>query len=839
MMDDQHRKALLAEISEHEALLTRLESDRERARERLAALRAALVAFGSAAVSPTDTADLSRTESPMTSAQKVALFRSLFRGRREVFPRLWVNQRRGTKGYAPACHNEWVPGVCEKPRIKCGECPRQAFVPVDDQVILDHLQGRYVIGIYPLLEDDTCWFLAADFDGPSWTHDVAAFVDTCRSVAVPVAIERSRSGDGAHAWFFFAAPVPASVARAMGCHLITETMSRRHQLGMESYDRLFPNQDTRPRGGFGNLIALPLQHGARQRGHTVFLDGNLEPVRDQWAYLASVSPMDPASVEAIAREAAQSDQIIGVRQADIEHEDAKPWERQPSGQCPLKAIHGPLPSEIRTVLAQRLFVETAGLPSPLLNQIKRLAAFQNPEFYARQRMRLSTAITPRVIACAEDLPQHVALPRGCLADLDALLRKYGIRLLVDDQRCSGEEIGVSFAGELTDTQRCAAKAMLEHDIGVLVAPPGMGKTVLGTYLIAERARSSLILVHRRPLLDQWIAQLSMFLAIDAKEVGRIGGGARKPNGRLDVAMIQSLVCKERVDDIVATYGQVVIDECHHIPAASFERVLSEVKARYVVGLTATPHRRDGHHPILAMQLGPVRFSVTPNSREARRPFTSRLIVRETVFQLDATTVDSAIQKIYGALAADAERNALILDDVIRAVHEQRSPILLTERRDHLEYLAERLRGFVRHLVVLQGGMGVKERRAVVARLAALPDHEERLILATGRYIGEGFDDTRLDTLFLAFPVSWKGTLLQYAGRLHRLHAKKTEVQIYDYADTNVPVLRRMFEKRLRTYRALGYAQMDGPLRDEARARELTIKYDEEARTNVVDDTSGR
>jgi superfamily II DNA or RNA helicase len=836
MTDDRGRRALQAEISEHEALLTQLESDRERARARLAALRAALVTLESPSISATNTPDRSQAEAPTTSAEKVALFRSLFRGRTDVFPRLWTNPRKGTKGYAPACHNEWVRGVCEKPRIKCSECSNQAFVPVDDQVILDHLQGRQVIGIYPLLEDDTCWFLAADFDGPSWTHDVAAFVYTCRSVAVPVAVERSRSGDGAHAWFFFTAPVPASVARAMGCYLITETMSRRHQLGMESYDRLFPNQDTRPRGGFGNLIALPLQHEARQRGHTVFLDEDLEPVRDQWAYLASVSPMDPAAVEAIAREATRSGQVIGVRQADVDSEDTTPWERQPSGQCRPTPIQGSLPSEIRAVLAQRLFVETAGLPSPLLNQIKRLAAFQNPEFYARQRMRLSTAITPRVIACAEDLPQHVALPRGCLVDLEAMLREYGVHLLVDDQRHSGEGIDVSFTGELTDTQQSAAKAMLEHDIGILVAPSGIGKTVLGTYLIAQRARNSLILVHRQPLLDQWITQLSMFLAIDAKEVGRIGGGARKPNGRLDVAMIQSLVRKERVDDIVATYGHVVVDECHHVPAVSFEHVLSEVKARYIVGLTATPHRRDGHHPILAMQLGPVRFSVAPNSRAARRPFASRLIVRETAFQLDATTMDSGIQKIYGALAADADRNALILDDVIRAVHERRSPILLTERRDHLEYLAERLRGFVHHLVVLKGGMGVKERRAVVARLAELPDHEERLILATGRYIGEGFDDTRLDTLFLAFPVSWKGTLLQYAGRLHRLHPKKTEVQTYDYADINVPMLHRMFDKRLRTYRALGYAREGGPLDDAAPARELTLEYDEYTFDDSVDET---
>jgi superfamily II DNA or RNA helicase len=488
---------------------------------------------------------------------------------------------------------------------------------------------------------------------------------------------------------------------------------------------------------------------------------------------------------------------------------------------------------VRAVLAQRLFVEKANLPSPLLNEIKRLAAFQNPEFYKKQSLRFSTAMTPRVIACAEELAQHVALPRGCVDDLKELLQAHGVELQVEDRRQEGEALQVELKGELTAVQQQAAQALLQHDIGVFVAPPGVGKTVLGTYLVAKRASSTLVLVHRQPLLDQWVAQLSMFLGVKEKEIGQIGGGKRKPNGRLDVAMIQSLVRQGRVEDLVETYGHVIVDECHHVPAVSFERVLSEVKARYVLGLTATPHRRDGHHPILEMQLGPVRFAVDPRSQAARRPFDHRLIVRETLFRLEGGGAEAGIQGIYAALAADEGRNRLILDDVLHALEEGRSPILLTERRDHLEYFAEQLRGFVRHLIVLQGGMTAKERRELGARLAAVPDGEERLVLATGRYIGEGFDDPRLDTLILAVPVSWKGTLVQYTGRLHRLHPRKSEVRIFDYVDREVPVLARMFERRLRTYRAIGYVRGEAGMRgvgagEAGVVRERTVEYDEEA-----------
>ncbi len=825
-------------ITREEARVVGLTEELARAQAHLGALRSQHGAFEERRSRSGPLPHLSIDAAPPAPTEKVALFRQMFRGREDVYAKLWTNERTGRKGYAPACANEWVRGVCEKPRVRCGECPNQAFLPVEDHVILDHLQGRHVIGAYPLLENETCWFLAVDFDKASWRDDVAAFAETARVLGVPAAIERSRSGNGAHAWFFFSAPVAASAARKMACFLVTETMARRHELSLASYDRLSPNQDTIPRGGFGNLIALPLQHGPRQEGNSVFVDDRLVPYADQWAFLGGIARLGPATVDRIARDAVRKGLVVGVRASDTgdDEESAAPWTRRPSGKLPATRFSEPLPKQVRAVLAQRLFVEKTGLSPAHLNHIKRLAAFQNPEFYKKQSLRLSTALTPRVIACAGESPEHVALPRGCRPEVETLLREHGSALSIDDQRCSGEPLEVRFEGALTPIQARAARALLGEDIGVFVAPPGVGKTVVGTYLVAARARNTLVLVHRQPLLDQWIAQLSMFLGIAPTAIGQIGAGKRAPNGRLDVAMLQSLVRLGRVDDLVATYGHVIVDECHHVPAASFERVLSEVKARFVTGLTATPRRRDGLHPIIEMHLGLVRFAVDPKSQAARGPFEHRLIVRETAFtggQADAT---AGIQTLYAALAEDEARNRLILDDVIRALGDGRSPILLTERKDHLLCLVERLRRFTRHLVVLRGGMTPPERREVAAQLAAIPDGEQRLIIATGRYIGEGFDDARLDTLFLAMPVSWKGTLVQYTGRLHRLHPGKAEVRIYDYVDRNVPVLLRMFEKRLRGYRAIGYARTEAPFGYEEVNEEILTDGDED-RPDPRDDST--
>nr|WP_234704985.1 DEAD/DEAH box helicase [Sinorhizobium meliloti] len=365
---------------------------------------------------------------------------------------------------------------------------------------------------------------------------------------------------------------------------------------------------------------------------------------------------------------------------------------------------------------------------------------------------------------------------------------------------------VSFQGELRRPQAKAFDALVAHDNGVLAATTAFGKTVVAAALIAHRARNSLILVHRRGLLDQWVARLSSFLNIDPKQIGIIGGGKRKPTGVIDVALIQSLVRNGDVADHVADYGHLIVDECHHLSAASFELVARRSKARYVVGLSATVARQDGHHPIIFMQCGPVRHRVDARVQAAERGIRHRARDRATKFELPpplASVERPSMPAIYAALAQDSGRNDLIFDDVLNSLEAKRSPVVLTERKDHLDYLQQRFAPFVKNLVVLRGGMSASDRKLANAALR-VSDDQERLIIATGRYIGEGFDDARLDTLFLTMPIAWKGTLAQYVGRLHRLHDGKKDVLVVDYVDNTVPVLARMAAKRRAGYRALGY-----------------------------------
>ncbi|HEY0372861.1 MAG TPA: DEAD/DEAH box helicase family protein [Thermoanaerobaculia bacterium] len=394
-----------------------------------------------------------------------------------------------------------------------------------------------------------------------------------------------------------------------------------------------------------------------------------------------------------------------------------------------------------------------------------------------------------------------------LHELLELLAELNVTPVVRDERVGGVPLRATFRGELRPEQQIAANAMLAHDTGVLAATTAFGKTVVAAWLIAQRGVNALVLVHRRQLLDQWVERLSSFLDLQKNAIGQIGGGRDRATGLLDIALIQSLGRKGVVDDRVGEYGHLIMDECHHLPAYSFEQVARRAKARFVAGLSATVARKDGHHPIIFMQCGPVRHRVNAKAQAIARPFEHRAIVRPTLFQSAASAGEDqrgAFQTLYRELVADDVRNARICDDVIDAAREGRSPLVLTERNDHLDRLASHLSGRVQHLIMLRGGMGRKQRAAVAERLSAIPRHEERVLLSTGKYIGEGFDDARLDTLMLTLPVSWRGTIAQYAGRLHRLHDDKREVRIYDYADLNVPMLARMFDRRCRGYEAVGY-----------------------------------
>ena len=751
-----------------------------------------------------------------TEKQKIALFRSLFRGREDVFPRRFESKRTGKSGYQPVCRNEWIRPLCQKPKIKCGNCENRDFTPLSDVVIRNHLIGNdptdrhrreFVIGVYPMLVDETCWFLTVDFDRETWQEDSRIYLEICETFNVPAVLERSRSGNGGHIWIFFSEPIPAKLARQLGAFMLTQAMESRPEMGFDSYDRFFPSQDTLPRGGFGNLIALPLQAKPREKGNSLFVDENFRPYTEQWSFLSAIRRMNFTEVQSVVDKAAYRGGVLGVRFVSTDEDDISPWLFSPSGRKPEIKIVEPLPDSVDLVLSNQIYIDKEDLPPVLKNKLIRLAAFQNPEFYKAQAMRFPTFDKPRIVHCCEDFPKHIGLPRGCLEDTTELLHSMGIQTRFIDERFGGDRVKSEFTGTLRPEQQAATDALLEHDTGVLAASTAFGKTVVAAYLIAKRSVNTLILVHLKELLYQWIARLNTFLDVSVDDIGQIGGGKRKPTGIIDVATIQSLGRKGVVDDIVAKYGYLIVDECHHISARSFEIVARQCKAKYVTGLSATVTRKDGHHPIIFMNCGPVRYKVDDKKQATARPFSHKVIVRETNFRMPASfEADryTAIQEIYKALLRSDERNQIIVADVMNAIKNNRFPVILTERKEHLETLKSLLENKIQNLIVMKGGMGKKQRQAALNALESLPDHAEKALLATGRYLGEGFDDERLDTLFLTLPISWRGTLSQYAGRLHRIYDRKKEVVIYDYVDVDVPVLVRMYERRTKGYRSIGY-----------------------------------
>ncbi len=609
---------------------------------------------------------------------KVSLFGSLFRGRDDVYALRWEG-RSGKTGYSPAGIREWdqapSPGRGQKKSFR-----HSKLFPLSEEVIRDHLLGKQTIGVYPLLQDDTCWFVAVDFDKKTWESDACAFLKMCQETGVPASLERSRSGNGGHVWIFFASPIQAALARKLASAVLTRTMERRYAMGLDSYDRLFPSQDTMPKGGFGNLIALPLQHGPRENGNSVFVDDQLRAYDDQWTFLSSVKRLGPDEVQVLLRKVYPAGDVINIRHSASDYDEAiDPWILPPSGQHAFKIITEPLPPNISIKLGNLIYVEKKDLPDAFLDRLIRLAAFQNPEFYKTQAMRLSTFGKPRVIACAEDLLHHIALPRGLLKEVLDLFHSNRIAVDVTDHRFGGVPIEVHFQGDRRAAQTEAAKALAACDDGILCAPTAFGKTAVAAQLIAMRKVNTLVLVHRRHLMDQWRERLALFLGLSTKDIGQIGGGKTARNGRLDVAVIQSLIRKGDVKDIVAEYGQVIVDECHHVSAFSFERVLRKVKAKHVVGLTATPVRKDGHHPIILMQCGPIRFNVSSKKQAAASAFQYEFIPRITEFTVPPEWNGIGIQDIYTALVHDDQRTDLIVADVVGAIEDGRFPLLLSER----------------------------------------------------------------------------------------------------------------------------------------------------------------
>lgn len=750
--------------------------------------------------------------------ERIRLFQSLFKGREDVFARRWFSKTTGKSGYQPVCINEWKQGICDKKKYRCAICPNRNFAPLTTQDMYRHLEGKDeyccdVVGLYAIMQDNNCAFLCADFDDKNckygYKEDVLAYVGVCREWLIPYAIERSRSGNGAHVWIFFEAPLPASKARRLGNAILTEAMTRNGQMSFNSYDRFFPNQDYLPEGGFGNLVALPLQGQARRKENSVFVDNDFLVYKDQWAFLYNLKKIQESTIDQLLRLHYQEE--LGKLSMSSEN---KPWVTPLPQNITQEDFH----AKVEIIKADKLYIPLKAVSAKVLNHLKRIAAFKNPEFYNKQALRLSTYAIPRIISCFDITNEYLAMPRGCEDATRSFLNDNAVTYTITDKTNHGNKISVSFQGEEREEQLEAINALLPYTNGILHATTAFGKTVTAAAIIARKKVNTLILVHSKALLKQWHDRLTEFLNIDYPKheeknkrgrrkvfspIGCFDSSGNTLHGIIDIALIQSCLDEDGVKPFVQDYGMVIVDECHHVSSITFEQVLMSIKAHTIYGLTATPIRKDGHQPIIFMQCGPIRFSTDVKSQMAKQSFDRFLIPRFTSY--NSILEDRlSIATLYKYLSEDEIRNNLIAEDICKAVNTGRTPIILTNRTAHVSVLAEKLKATIKNVISLTGVGTTKEKREAMQRLQTIPDSEQLVIVATGKYVGEGFDYPRLDTLFLALPISWKGLLTQYAGRLHREYEGKKDVRIYDYIDIHEPICDSMYRKRLKGYAAIGY-----------------------------------
>jgi superfamily II DNA or RNA helicase len=741
-----------------------------------------------------------------TNSEKVHLFIELFRARQDIFPKRWENIKTKKSGYSPACGNEWKHTICNKPKIKCADCSHQKFLQFDESAVESHLRGSTTIGTYAIRSNDSCIFLACDFDETSWQLDVATFRDTARSLGIDVAVERSRSGNGTHAWIFFEDEIPAKLARSLGTLILAKCSERNLRLSLESYDRFFPSQDFLPKGGFGNLIALPLQKVPRDAGNSSFVDGQFEAYTNQWQYLNQIRRLSAPEVRQLLSE------YLPKTSASKEGFEDVAWVTDNSILEKTSSLNSPEPKltgeTIEITFNSMLTIPLEKLPSRVIAKLKKTSSFANPEFYKRQRMRMQTYPLSRFIFSGEIRATEIVLPRGVLDEVTKILTVAGAKVIIRDERIGRKKLKLEFTGELSSSQAEAVKQIKKSDIGILMAPPGAGKTVMACALIAERKVSTLVLVHRQPLMEQWKERISTFLGIPVKEIGNLSGSKKKTTGKLDLAMLQSLKNIEDLSEIAQSYSQIIIDECHHIPATSFEDILKRLPARYVVGLTATPYRKDGLEKILFQQCGSVRYELENTESLALEKIVT---IHETGFRLPIEIGDKpAYHELIHYLTSDLKRNQLIAKHTIESLNENRFPLLISDRKEHLDVLEliirENINMATTEIIRLDGDLTSKQRKQAIEQLHEFRNEGRKvLLMSSASLIGEGFDLPALDTMILVTPLSFEGRMIQYAGRIHRSSEGKTQVQIIDYVDFSNAILVKMYRNRIKAYKQMGYS----------------------------------
>nr|WP_312578922.1 DEAD/DEAH box helicase family protein [Sedimentibacter sp.] len=770
------------------------------------------------------------------SKEKIQLFMSLFKGRADVCAKRWKSK----PGYSPYCFNDFRPGICNKPKIKCSDCKYDDFAPLDEERIEGHLLGKYVLGLYPMTLNDTCFLLVMDFDESTWSKDVKIVMKICYEMNIPVYAERSRSGNGCHLWLFFEKEIKASLARKFGTIILNISMEESENIKFNSYDRLFPSQDFLQKDGFGNLIALPLQKQTREQGNSIFVDKNLKQIDDQWRYLSQIQKISEEHVLRFCN-------INKVIDAGIDTETSKVDNRY------ISISKTDFPDVVILEKCRGIKISKNGLSSKGLLLLRKLASYANPEFYSKQAMRQSTYGVPRVTVVYDEDDESIILPRGIESELLNLFGRNNIKYIINDNRYECKQLQIKFDGQLDSRQEEAFQELNCYNEGVLSATTGFGKTVIGARVIAEKSCPTLVLVHTKELARQWKERLEQFLQIDEVEekrtkkksaIGQLGGGKKELFGIVDIVIMQSMFEKDKsVKQIINQYGLIIVDECHHISATNFSRIISSSAAKYIYGLTATPIRKDGHHPIIFMHCGPIRHKVNAKHEALLREFEHYIIPRFTSTRMPIFKKHDEwhITEVYKHICESNYRNELIVDDIIESINAGRNPLVLTERTSHINQLVQLMVGMDFEVIVLSGNLKTKERKKSLKKIESLKDGDRFVIVATGKLIGEGFDEARLDTLFMTMPIAWKGTIAQYAGRLHRNYKGKNEVLIYDYVDVHIPVLERMYHKRLTAYRSVGYSIKDGDseeaiastIYDEANYLEYLIQDIKLAKENIL------
>ena len=742
------------------------------------------------------------TELSLSRNEKIKVFMNYFRGRDDVYPYLSIDKNNPKiKYYIPACVNEWKQGVCNKTMgKKCKNCQYRENKPLSKEVIYNHMYGNNPIGIYPLLENDTCYFLSLDFDNKDTNNDiksdVLAFASICDEYEIPIAIERSRSGNGIHIWIFFDINIKALTARKLGSLLLSKTMEISN-ISISSFDRMFPNQDTLPKGGYGNLIALPFQNEPSKYGNTLFVDRNFIKIDNQIQYLNSIHKLTE-------KEIFEKIEKLSNETIDIGHEVVD-MKKEVIAKCKNNIEY---PKSIKVILNDMVYIDKANLSGVVKNSFRRLATFANPEFYKKQKLRMSVYNIPMVIDCSKEDDKYLKLPRGTYEYLESLCKKNNVKIIKTDKRFKGNKIDIVFNGRLRDEQQLALDNLLKYDNGILCAPTGFGKTVIGCKIIEKRKVNTLILVNKLQLLNQWKDRIKEFLNVE--EVGEISSKKKNITNVIDVASIKSLWNNGEVLDIAKNYGMIIIDECHHTAAYTFEQAINTGNARYVYGISATPERENGHTPIIKMQCGDIRYKVDSLKFNKELNIPMKVIVKKSHLNFTNPNVDNyELNEINDLIAKDVIRSENIIKDIKKEYENGKNILVLTERLELMNYVYDKLSKYTNNIFKYYGGIGktvLKNYEELINQINEIGSN--KIIVATGSYIGEGFDDSKLDVLFLTMPISGQTRVTQYAGRLHRKDDNKKEILIYDYVDDNFAKTRNMFLKRKKTYEKLGYEIME-------------------------------